>query len=104
MHPAKARLLTETLRIAPHQGQDMYGKPVYGTDVTVQARIERHFETQMGPNGAQLTEETQVYVNGDTVVEERSRITFEDGAVVPLEGIKPVLDPQGSIDHFVLFF
>jgi len=104
MEPALKALLVQTLLIAPYTGQSPYGAPTFGVDVPTPARIERHFQTMLTTTGAQLVEETKAFVDGDAVVNERSRVTFEDGSIVPLEGIKPVLAIDGTIHHFELFF
>jgi hypothetical protein len=104
MHPSLQAWLTDTLLIAAYVGQDVYGTPTYGANVSVPARVERHFQTMASVTGGQLVEETIAYINGDAVVDERSRVTFSDGAIVPIEGVQPVKNTDGLIDHYKLFF
>jgi hypothetical protein len=96
-------MLQDTVLIAPYVGQDAYGAPTYGPAVPTLARIERHFMTQLTTTGAQLVEETVLWVDADAVIDERSKLTLPDGRTVPIEGLKPVQDENGVLDHFHVF-
>ena len=103
MEPALKALLVQTIRLAPYTGQDAYGKPTYGPAVEVPARIERHFITAATTTGAQLLDESVVFLDGTVPIDERSQLTLPDGTIAPLEGLKPVLDMAGNIHHFEVY-
>jgi len=60
-------------------------------------------QTLMGPTGAQLVEQTKLYLSEDAVIDERSQVSY-GGRVVPIQGMKTVKDEWGHIDHFEVFF
>lgn len=95
-------MLQDPLSIAPWQSVDGYGKPTYGPAVAYLGRIQREYDTEMGASGPMLVEKTKIYVAEDTVVDTRSQLTIE-GKVVPIQGLKPVQNEFGDIDHYVLF-
>lgn len=103
MDPVLAAMLTETVTIAPYTGHNAYGVPTYGAAVSYPARIQREFQTLSTNVGPQLVEETRLFLDGNAVVDERSRITLPDGAAPPIEGIKPVRDELGTLDHWVVY-
>jgi len=104
MDPVLRTLLTETLTIAPFLSQDAYGAPTYGAPVTVPCRIEERTQIVMGASGPLRVMETKVWVDGDTVVNQRSRVTFTDGTDAPIQAMETWQDELGNLDHIVLFF
>jgi hypothetical protein len=104
MEPALRALLVQTLLIAPHTGRNAYGQPTYGADVPTPSRIERSFQTLATTTGAQVVSVTTAYVDGNAVVDESSRVTFPDGQITPLQGVKSVLDVAGDVHHYELKF
>ena len=92
----------DPVTIAPWTGTDGYGKPTYGPAVTYQGRIQREFQTLASTTGAQLVEETKVFLDETAVVDERSQVTIE-GRIIPIEGLKQVQDEAGNLDHTVLY-
>src|SRR4029450_8754005 len=100
MEPALKALLVQTLLIAPYTGRDSYGKPTYGSAVAVPGRIERHFQTAATTTGAQLLEDSVVFLDGEVVIDEQAQLTLPDGQIVPIQGIKFPLALDGSIHHF----
>lgn len=104
MEPELVALLTETVLLAPFLGQDAYGALSYGPAVATPCRIERHFTRTATTAGPQLIEETRVYLNGDAVIEAKTRVTFPDGLQPPIQGIKPVQDEYGARHHYEIVF
>jgi hypothetical protein len=104
MDPAFLDLLTQTLTIAPFLSQDAYGAPTYGTPVTVPCYIEQRSSVAIGASGPLRVMETKVWVDGNTVVDQRSRVTFADGTVAPIQAMERWPDMAGNTDHVVLFF
>lgn len=102
MDQAHKAMLGQTVQIAPYLGQDGYGKPSYGPAVTYPARIEEHYQTVPSATGVILHDLTVVFVAEDAVVNIQSRVMIQ-GAVRSLQGIKPVLDEPGQIDHYQLY-
>jgi hypothetical protein len=104
MQSALRDLLTETLTIAPFLSRDEWGATTYGTPVTVPCRIEERTQIVMGASGPLRVMETKVWVDGATVVNQRSHVTFADGTVAPIQAMETWRDELGNLDHFVLFF
>jgi len=104
MEPALRALLVQTLLIAPQTGRNSYGQPTFGADVPTPARIERSFQTMATTTGPQVVETTKAFVDADAVVDESSRVTFPDGQIVPLQGVKAPLGIDGTIHHYELVF
>jgi len=103
MDAAIRDMLHETVLIAPYLGQDGYGKPNYGPAVPSAAYIERHFVTQLATTGALLVEETVLWLPPEAVIDERSQLTLPDGKIAPIEGLKPIKDENGALDHVQVY-
>ena len=102
MDPVLKDMLHDPITIAPYTGHDAYGKPTYGAPVAYLGRIQRAFDTEMGASGPMLLEKSKMYVDETTVVDTRSQLTIE-GKVVPIQGVKPVQDEHGDLDHYILY-
>lgn len=103
MHEVIRDMLHETVLIAAYEGQDSYGRPTYGPAIPSAAYIELHFQTQLATTGAQLMHETVLWLPPEAVIDERSQLTLPDGRVVPIEGLKPVKDEYGVLDHVQVY-
>jgi hypothetical protein len=105
MHPALQRLLVDTIQHAAYQGQDPYGKPLYGPVVLRPARLEYVTRVTPGGGGPERTSQTVLFLNGDVPsVTARDKITFLDGTAPAIQTVRPVRLPFAplTIDHYEL--
>jgi Minor capsid protein len=105
MHTALQRMLVDTIQHAAYQGQDAYGKPLYGPVVLRPARLD--FVTRVTPSGggAERTSQTVLFLNGDVPsVTARDKITFLDGTAPAIQTVRSVRQPFAPlvIDHYEL--
>jgi hypothetical protein len=105
MHPALQLMLVDTVQHAPYQGQDPYGKPLYGPVVLRPARLE--FVTQVTPSGGgqERTSQSVLFLNGDVPsVSARDKITLPDGTAPAIQTVRSVRLPFAplTIDHYEL--
>src|SRR5262245_12019691 len=103
MDAAIRDMLHEAVLIAPWVSNDPYGKPVYGPAVASPAYIERHFQTLLSTVGAQWVEGTVLCLPTDAGMGERSQLPLPDGKIVPIEGLKPIKDENGALDHVQVY-
>jgi hypothetical protein len=104
-------MMTQRVSLAARSGQDMYGKPTYGTAVTYQARLVGKRRQVINAAGQQVVSDQTVYLLGAPAVGAQDRVTLSTadvGSTAALAITPPILsvarypDERGQ-HHTVLY-
>jgi hypothetical protein len=99
MDASLASMLTQTITLEPHTGQDAYGQPTYGAAVAHAARVEWVEVLVQTPTGAERSPRQLVFLAGPAIPDLRDRLTLPDGAQHALQQVSPVYDETGVLHH-----
>lgn len=89
-------LLNQTVTIEPESSRDVHDKVTFGTAVAdVKCRIEGSTRTLRLPGDAIQIIKKEIFVLGDTVVDDKSRITLPDGTQPPIVAVEDMPDRDG---------
>lgn len=93
---AIASLLTDSVTVRVRTGEDGYGEPVYGTAVTVAARVTYKRLIVSTAKGNEYVTTTVVYMDDIPGFVEDSEITLPDGAVRRVDQFSRPAWPGGA--------
>ena len=99
-----AEYLNQTIIIEPYASQDVYGEPSYGAAVSYDCRIELKNRMVRDALGQERVSRGRIYVNTQTVVSTKDRLTLPSGYSPSNPEILSVYPVQGEsgTDHIVI--
>ena len=87
-------LMVHTILIAPRTGQNSYGKPTYGSDVTHKGRIMRKVKRVLTDSGEERMSDRSIVLAEAASISALSRITLP-------AGYEPLIPPVVAVRKFV---
>ena len=96
---ALASMLTETITLAPYQGEDAYGAPLYGPAQAHAARLDWRVVQVLTPTGTERRHECLLFLAGTVAVDVRDRVTLADGSVPMIQRVMTMRDETGVVSH-----
>lgn len=87
-------LMVHTILIAPRTGQDNYGKPLYGSDVSLDGRIMRKVKRVVTDSGEERMSDRTIVLALARSVKVTDRVTLPSG-------FDPLVPPIVSVRKFV---
>ena len=104
MDAALKAMLTDTILQESVVSQDQYGAPTYTPPVPRPGRIEAHMATAVVGSGLVLVPQTRLFLDGDTPVQQRDRLTLPDGRQMLIQNLAAVTDEHGVLSHYEIVF
>ena len=104
MHEDLKAMLTDTILQEAVLSQDQYGAPTYTAAVARPGRLERQMATAVVGSGIILVPQTRLFLDGDTPVHQRDRLTLPDGRQMLIQNLAPVTDEYGVMHHYEIVF
>ena len=98
MDPALECLFIHTVGIEPHTGNDVDGKPTFGTSVDYKAKIVMGKSYSRGAGGREIEGTGKVYIKTTTVPVTKDRLTLPTGftpLIPPIDDVRPHYDEVG---------
>ena len=95
-------LLNQEITLEPSSSRDAYEAKAYGASVAVACRIEGVSETLRMPDDQEQVITREIFVEGDTVVDEQARLTLPDGTQPPIVSIMDMPGRDGTTHHRVI--
>ena len=76
-----AKFMSSVVQVAPRSGQDINGRPTYGTPATYRAHIGRQTKLVLTSTGQQVTSTRTVWLNGSPAIIPTAQLTLSTSDV-----------------------
>lgn len=95
--------LNQTVQLAARASLSDQGRPVYGTAVSVDARVEPRRRMMTTKDGQQVTSTARIYLSPETSVSVTDQITLPDGSTPEIIDLATVYDGNGEAAYRTVY-